>query len=144
VVHEAVAGAAETSGGSLEYVLMAVSVAIAVVGIMIAFSVYKSYQGGKDPVEAKAPGLYKLLENKWYIDEIYDALVVRPVHFLSVELWKKFDVGVIDRIVLGFGRVTAWTGQTVRVIQTGSIQVYAVMLLIGLIATVGYLIYGLV
>jgi hypothetical protein len=53
-------------------------------------------------------------------------------------------VAVIDRIVLGFGRASEWTGQAVRVIQTGSIQIYALMLMIGIVATVGYLIYGLV
>jgi NADH:ubiquinone oxidoreductase subunit 5 (subunit L)/multisubunit Na+/H+ antiporter MnhA subunit len=61
---------------------------------------------------------------------------------LAQVLWKCFDVGVIDRIVLSFGRVSAWTGQTVRLMQTGSIQVYALMLLVGLVATAGYFIYG--
>jgi NADH-quinone oxidoreductase subunit L len=83
------------------------------------------------------------LENKWYIDEIYDAIFIRPIKALAEGLWKGFDVAVIDRVVLGFGRVSAWTGQTIRVIQTGSVQVYAFMFLVGFVVSVGYLIYGL-
>ena len=88
--------------------------------------------------------MHKILENKWYVDEIYEAVFVRPIHFLSDSLWKGFDVAVIDRIVVGFGRVSEWTGQAVRVIQTGSVQIYAFMLLLGVVVTVGYLIYGMV
>ena len=51
-------------------------------------------------------------------------------------------MAVIDRLVLTFGRASMWSGQAARVLQTGSIQVYAFMLLLGLIATVGYLVYG--
>jgi NADH:ubiquinone oxidoreductase subunit 5 (subunit L)/multisubunit Na+/H+ antiporter MnhA subunit len=61
-----------------------------------------------------------------------------------VSLWKGFDVAVIDRIVIGVGKASEWTGQAVRVVQTGSIQVYALVLLLGVIATVGYLIHGMV
>ena len=70
--------------------------------------------------------------------------LIRPIYSVSVALWKNFDVAVIDRIVLGFGRVSEWTGQTLRVAQTGSIQTYALILMIGIVATVGYLIYGMV
>jgi hypothetical protein len=50
---------------------------------------------------------------------------------------------VIDRIVLSFGRVSERSGQTVRVLQNGSIQVYALMLLLGVLISVGYLLYGM-
>ena len=114
----------------------------AVIGIAYAFNLYKDFKKA-EALRKRFAGLNKILENKWYIDEIYEALVVRPIHALSEGLWRGFDVGVIDRIVVGFGKVTERAGQTVRVIQTGSIQVYALMLLIGMVATVGYLVYGL-
>jgi NADH-quinone oxidoreductase subunit L len=125
----------------MEWVLMAVSVLGAVVGIMFALNFYK------DLVRAKAWAnrfavIHRLLENKWYVDEIYQFLFIRPIQWLSTVLWKGFDVGFIDRIVVGFGKVSEWTGETVRVIQTGSIQIYAFMLLLGLVVTAGYLIYG--
>jgi NADH-quinone oxidoreductase subunit L len=84
----------------------------------------------------------KLLENKWYIDEIYENSIVTPIQRGSNFLWKSVDVAVIDKIVLGFGRVSLWTGQTMRTVQTGSLQVYAVMILVGLILSLGYLLYG--
>ena len=128
---------------SMEWVLMGVSTVGALLGIAVGYNVFKDLQ--RAGLAAKRwSGIHKILENKWYIDEFYDAVLVRPIQALSNGLWKGFDVAVIDRIVLGFGRVTQWTGQATRVIQTGSIQIYALSLLVGVVATVGYLIYGLV
>lgn len=127
---------------SMEYVLMGVSVALALLGIGTALFLYAKLDRAKGLYEA-LKGVHKVLENKWYIDEIYEAIWVRPIRAFSDVLWKKLDVGVIDRIVLSFGRVSEFTGQAARTIQTGSIQVYAFMLLLGLVATLGYLIYGL-
>ncbi|MBC7691249.1 MAG: NADH-quinone oxidoreductase subunit L [Methylotenera sp.] len=128
---------------SMEWVLMGVSVLGAVLGIAYAFNLYKDLAKAAK-LKQRYAGLHKILENKWYVDEFYQGVIVRPIFNLSQALWKNFDVAVIDRVVLGFGRVTQWTGQSARTIQTGSIQVYAFVLLIGLVASVGYLIYGLV
>ena len=84
----------------------------------------------------------QVLENKWYIDEIFHALIVSPIRKLSDFCWKVIDVAMIDRVVLGVGKATQWTGATLRVAQTGSVQIYAFMLLLGLVATTGYFIYG--
>ncbi len=127
---------------SMEWVLMAVSVAGAALGIYFSLNLYKNLAKAES-LKKRFAWLHKTLENKWYVDEIYEAVFVKPIQMLSEGLWKGFDIAVIDRIVVGFGRVSMWTGQTVRVLQTGSIQVYAFMLLLGLVATVGYLIYGL-
>jgi NADH-quinone oxidoreductase subunit L len=137
--HEAIA---EGISPSMEWVLMGASVAGAVVGISIAWNLYKNLARAGE-LAKRFSGVHQLLENKWYVDELFEALFVRPIQGLSKALWKGFDVAVIDRIVLGFGRASAFTGQAVRVIQTGSIQLYAFMLLVGIVATVGYLIYGL-
>lgn len=127
---------------SMEWVLMALSVAGATAGIAIAFGIYKKPATAAN-LKKNFKVLWDVLNNKWYVDEIYDAVLVRPIQMLSQALWKGFDVAVIDRIVLGFGRVSQWGGQTVRVIQTGSIQIYAFVLLLGVLGTVGYLIYGI-
>lgn len=135
-------GLAEGVSASMEWVLMGVSVAGAIMGIVFAWNLYRDLV--KPAAWAKRwVTLHKTLENKWYVDEIYEAVMVRPIVTLSQALWKSFDVAVIDRIVLSFGRVSVWTGQTVRVIQTGSIQTYALFLLIGIVASLGYLIYGI-
>ena len=112
----------------------------ALLGIWFAWGRYTRFKEG-DRKDSDASAVYQAMEHKWYVDEIYDALIVKPIYRLSELLWKFFDVQVIDRIVVGFGRVSLWSGETARVMQTGSIQVYALMLLVGLIATAGYLIY---
>jgi NADH-quinone oxidoreductase subunit L len=128
---------------NMEYILMGVSVAGALLGLIVGLQLYKDLKMVKK-LESQFSFLHKLLENKWYIDEIYNALIVQPIKAFSTFLWKGFDNLVIDRIVLGFGRVSSWSGETARVVQNGSIQLYALLLVIGIIASVGYLIYGLV
>ena len=85
----------------------------------------------------------QLLSGKWFIDEIYEAVVIAPIGKLSQWLWKVFDVRFIDQIVLSFGRLSNWGGETARQVQTGSIQAYAFVLMFGILLTVGYLFYGL-
>jgi NADH-quinone oxidoreductase subunit L len=119
-----------------------VSVAGAVLGIVFALGLYKNLARAEKLKQTFAP-IHKLLENKWYVDELYEMVFIKPIRMLCNFLWKKFDVAVIDRVVLSFGHLSSWTGQTVRMVQTGSLQVYAVVLVIGLLASVGYLIYGL-
>jgi NADH-quinone oxidoreductase subunit L len=130
------------SHGIMEWVLMAASVAGAAAGIVLAFRLYQNLPRVTE-IARQWDWLRKLLENKWYVDEIYDAVFVRPIQAIAQVTWKGIDVGVVDRIVLGFGRVSAWTGQAVRGAQTGSIQLYAFMLLAGVIASVGYMLYGM-
>jgi len=138
--------AAHHANHSLEMGLMGLSVVGALIGIFLSKSIYNSKRGlaPAEEMAAKNPSLHKTLENKWYVDEIFEMLFVKPIHALSVFLWRGFDVAVIDRVVLGFGRVSLWTGQVVRVLQTGSVQIYAFMMFMGVIASVGYLIYGMV
>jgi len=138
-IHEVV----EYSSSALEWGLMGFSVVLAVLGIFAGLKLYQNLNKPKALAE-RWPVMHGLLENKWYVDEIYQAVFIRPIRALSVGLWKGFDVAVIDRIVLGFGRVFEWTGQTLRMTQTGSIQTYAFVLLIGIVMIVGYLIYGMV
>lgn len=126
-----------------EWILMGVSVAGAAFGIWLATKTYSNLKQA-DELKSKWAGVHKLLENKWYVDEAYELLLIRPIQALSEILWKVFDVKVIDQVVLGFGRVSAWTGQQLRVTQTGSTQAYAFVLLVGVVITLGYILYGLV
>jgi NADH-quinone oxidoreductase subunit L len=127
---------------SMEWILMAVSVAAAAVGIFVSYRLYQNLDR-MTAWKQRFAGLHKFLWNKWFVDEVYEGAIVKPIGGLSQLLWKKFDVAVIDRVVLSFGWVSEWTGQTLRLAQTGSLQVYAVVLLFGLVLTVGYMIYGM-
>lgn len=84
----------------------------------------------------------RLLENKYYVDELYDAAVIEPIKTGSREgLWKFFDVGVIDGIVNGLGRGVREIGALLRYIQPGFVRSYAAIILIGALAVVGYFAY---
>ncbi|PYS47634.1 MAG: hypothetical protein DMF68_15495, partial [Acidobacteria bacterium] len=81
----------------------------------------------------------RLLENKYYVDEIYDAALINPIKVGSREgLWKLFDVGVIDGIVNGMGRGITEIGQVVRYVQIGFVRSYAAIILLGALAVIGY------
>jgi NADH-quinone oxidoreductase subunit L len=138
-VHEAIFTASETT----EIALMILSTIVAAGSILFAWRTY----GNMKIAEARKRDhakLHETLENKWYVDEIYESAFIKPIYELSVKLWKGFDIGVIDRIVVGFGRISMWTGQAARTLQTGSIQVYAIMILFGLVLTLSYLIKGFI
>ncbi|HST53377.1 MAG TPA: NADH-quinone oxidoreductase subunit L [Pyrinomonadaceae bacterium] len=81
----------------------------------------------------------RLLENKYYVDEIYDAALVEPIKETSRGvLWQFFDVGVIDGIVNGLGRGMKELGDVLRHLQPGFVRSYAAIILLGALAVVGY------
>jgi len=84
-----------------------------------------------------------LLENKYYVDEIYDATIINPVKVGSREgLWKLFDVAVIDGIVNGLGRGITQIGAVVRYLQVGFVRSYAAMILLGALVLIGYIVFS--
>jgi NADH-quinone oxidoreductase subunit L len=76
-------------------------------------------------------GFAKVLYNKWYVDEVYDAAVVRPVMKGSRALWHYVDVGIIDRTVNGLGSVARGLGWVGTRLQTGNLNVYALAIVAG-------------
>ncbi len=128
-------------GSSMEWVLMLISVLGAGMGIAVALKAYRDLEFIQR-LGKRFRLLVKLLENKWYIDEIYEAIFVQPIRKISEILWKKIDILGVDWIVLRFGKISMKTGAAVRMIQTGSIQTYALALLIGLAVATGYLFYA--
>lgn len=134
--HEAVAS------GAIEWVLMALSLALAAAGIFFGLRQYRDLQTSTR-MKSQYPGAHKLLFNKWYVDEAYEAVLVRPVVRMSKALWVVIDTAVIDRLVLGFGRASLWMGSTLRVTQTGSLQNYAWVILAGLLISIWGLFYGI-
>jgi NADH-quinone oxidoreductase subunit L len=83
--------------------------------------------------------LPRLLEEKYKVDEAYNAAVINPIKSGSREvLWKFFDVGVVDGIVNGLGRAMTGLGGVVRYLQPGFVRSYAAIILLGALAVVGY------
>jgi hypothetical protein len=81
---------------------------------------------------ANWPRLYKLVLNKYYIDEIYDLLIVRPIKWFAYVLWKAVDTFIIDLLLVnGVGFITTGFGKLVRYFQNGDVQRYVVGILAG-------------
>jgi NADH-quinone oxidoreductase subunit L len=84
-------------------------------------------------------GVHRLLLNKYYVDEVYDATVVQPIKLLSTGgLWKGLDTGVIDTAVNGVGLGVRTGSGGLRRLQTGSVRAYAASLFLGAVLIFGY------
>jgi NADH-quinone oxidoreductase subunit L len=83
----------------------------------------------------------KLSEGKWFVDEVYDVLIVRPLERIAYFLWKWVDQGVVDGAVNGTAAVVDVNGEIARLTQTGQVRHYAFLMLLGtIVLTVFYLI----
>lgn len=136
-------GAAEEGGHSMEYVLMAVSVLIAATGVGLAYFLYVLRPEIPKKIFESLSMAHKLLFNKYYVDEIYDVIIVRPLKKISEICWKYVDVLIVDGAILGFAKISKAAGEFGKTLHTGVVQVYAVFILLGLMGMVGYILYGI-
>jgi NADH-quinone oxidoreductase subunit L len=124
-----------------EWGLMALSVAIALVGIAVAAFLYLSNPSLPAKITAAFPGLHRAVYNKWYIDELYDFLIVNPCKSLGRFLWKGFDVLVVDGAVNGVAHVVMSFGGVLRYLQTGQVFSYAWTMVFGVVVILGYYLF---
>src|SRR5262249_23949722 len=106
-------------------VTFAFASALAVGGLGLAWWAWGPRPGEPGEIAASAGGLYELVRDKWRVDELYDAVVVRPVFALADFCARVVDPFVIDGTVNGAGWFAAATGGVVRRLQTGNVQHYA-------------------
>ncbi len=129
----------EAAKGRTETLLMAVSSIVALVGIGIASVFFLKNLAASDRVARAFPGLHRLLLNKYYVDEVYDAAIVQPIRVISQEgLWKGFDVQVVDGAVNGAGSFVNGWAWILRRLQTGSVRTYAGSVFLGVVLILGY------
>jgi NADH-quinone oxidoreductase subunit L len=122
-----------------ELLLMALSSGIAGAGILLAGYFWLANRRAAANLARAATPIYALLLNKYYIDELYNAVIVQPIKQISTfVLWKGADAGLIDGAVNGVGRLVRETSGGVRRLQTGSIRAYAASLFIGVILILGW------
>jgi NADH-quinone oxidoreductase subunit L len=129
---------AEHSAG-IAFSLLVLSAVVAIAGVALAWIVY-----GRAPVQAAAVGVarnpvHRLLLDKYYVDELYDALFVTPIYRLSLWLARVFDPRVIDALVNGVASLVAAWARGLRRVQTGFVMNYALGILLGAVAVVAYL-----
>ena len=128
----------EHSAG-VAFSLLVLSALVAIAGVALAWMVY-----GRIPVRAASIGvarnpLHKILIDKYYVDEIYDALFVKPIYQLSLWLARVFDPRVIDGLVNGVATTVASWSRGLRRVQTGFVMNYALGVLLGAVAVIAYL-----
>jgi NADH-quinone oxidoreductase subunit L len=143
-VSRVVGGAAAHAGhpageAGLEIALMVISLVVALSGIYVAHRFYLADPAAPKRLAERAKGLYALLFHKYWVDEIYDAKIVQPIVRGSVRLWQRFDAAVIDGAVNGIAREIDRAAGLLRLAQTGYVQVYAMILTLGMVVVFGYL-----
>jgi len=137
--HGAAAGAHHST--TLEIGLMALSVAIALCGIGLAYFLYRVRTEKPEEIARKWPTLYDVVYNKYYIDEFYEWALIRRIVAISIGLWEMFDALFIDGIVNGAAGLVRAAGDRVRRLQGGVVGGYAFSLLAGAVLLVGYILY---
>src|SRR5258705_6659500 len=132
-------GAGEAGGEGLELSLMVVSSIVALVGIGLAAFIWLRRREIADKAAARFPGVYRLLLNKYYVDEVYDATIVQPIRIVSQEgLWRGIDVNIIDGAVNGTASIVDGSSSLLRRLQSGSVRTYAGSLFVGVVLILGY------
>jgi NADH-quinone oxidoreductase subunit L len=116
-----------------ERLLAFLSVLIAAFGIGLGWLIFQ-----KRPL-LQMP---RILENKYYVDEIYNATIIKPIEVVSREgLWKLFDVGVIDGFLHALGEAVTEGGRLIRHLQGGFVRSYAAIILVGALVLIGFFAY---
>ncbi|RYE24248.1 MAG: NADH-quinone oxidoreductase subunit L [Sphingobacteriales bacterium] len=109
-----------------EWMLMGLSTALMIIMIVVA------YTRTKKPDFTPNTGLAKVLEDKWYVDELYDAIIVRPIEGLSNVFNKFVEKAGIDGVVNGVGKTVRWGSDRVRLLQSGQVGFYLFAMVIGI------------
>ena len=117
---------------STEWTLMAFSVAFALLAWFFASRLYHSGFDLAAGLRSKWESLYQLSLNKWYVDELYNTLIIQPGRLFSTHvLWRLFDQNVIDRAVNTTADVARMVGNSIRPLQNGLTQNYALIFTLG-------------
>jgi NADH-quinone oxidoreductase subunit L len=134
--------ATEAAAHALELPLAGVAVLTALIGFSIAFWLYISRPGKAEALAKSMSGAYNTLLNKYYVDELYAAVVVNPLMWVSTNvLWKFIDVAGIDGTVNGIASSATSLGDTVRHTQSGNTRSYAVWVVIGALVVIAVIFF---
>jgi NADH-quinone oxidoreductase subunit L len=131
---------AEHYSAAAEWALMIVSVGIGFFGLFFARWMYVTRPSAAEKAVEKFGSVHTLVYNKYWMDEIYDALFVNSIVGFSKFLWKYVDEGIVDGIVNGVATVTRGIGGALRRVQTGLVKDYAFSVLVGVLVIIGYLV----
>jgi NADH-quinone oxidoreductase subunit L len=117
----------ETVSHSTELLLMALSAVLVVLVIVFAWFRFRNYHAREEK------GLGKFLENKWYVDELYEKIIVSPLNKLGVFFNSVFERSVIDSIVNGVGKAVNYSSRQLRLLQSGQIGSYILLMVLSML-----------
>jgi NADH-quinone oxidoreductase subunit L len=120
---------APLGGGEVFWALLSFALAVGVIALSAVWLGRRDRKPAAETPEYR--GFAKVLYDKWYVDEIYDAGVIRPVIRLSRGAWRYIDEGIIDRTVNGFGALARGLGWVGSRLQTGNVNGYALAIAVG-------------
>lgn len=128
-VFEGSASASHHLSHNTEFMLMGISVGGALVALIAGWVIYSKY--GKK--EQATGGLVKVLENKWYVDELYEAVIVKPLNAVSTAFQNILEKKVIDGAVNGVGRLVQYSSRQIRFLQSGQVGNYILLMVFGML-----------
>jgi NADH-quinone oxidoreductase subunit L len=111
-----------------EWLLMGISVTVALIAVIIAVSIYR-----KKTDEVPTNGLGKVLFNKWYVDELYETVIIKPLDTLAAFLKNTIEKNVIDGAVNGSGKLVQYGARQIRLIQSGQVGYYILFMVLSII-----------
>lgn len=112
-----------------EYALMAVSVLGALIALLFAWNKFSKYE--KTTVEET--GIGRILANKWYVDEIYDNVIVKPIQSVATFFNNVLEKKGIDGFVNGIGKAVNYGSRQIRLLQTGQVSAYMMLMVIAVL-----------
>ena len=118
---------------STEFILMGVAVVVMLIALLYAYSVYIKNKKVPADEEKELNPIHQLVYKKYWVDELYENLITKPLNMLSEALHKLVDNQIIDGIVNGMGSFVSWTSQTIRLAQTGNIGFYIFVMVISIV-----------
>ncbi len=127
---------ASSADTTTEWGLMAASVALVLAAIFMARLFYSKKPELATAFQSKLTGVHKVLLNKYYVDELYGAVIIRPIVYFSLFLWKVFDVVIIDGFLNGMATLYNDVSETFRQGQTGRLRSYATLFAFGVVILV--------
>ncbi len=114
---------------SKEYLLMGASVVFAFAAMLYAWNKFSKYQ----KTDAEEKGLGKVLANKWYVDELYNSIIVKPVLSIGKFFTNIVERKGIDGIVNGVGKAVNYSSRQIRLLQSGQVGAYVLMMVLGIL-----------
>jgi NADH-quinone oxidoreductase subunit L len=127
--------------GSTELLFTLTSVLAAVLGLLLAWLLYKSRPDLPRKIADALNGLYTAVLNKYYVDELYAVLFIKPLIAASRSLWLRVDQGLIDGTVNDIADAVRHASDNIRHMQSGNIRSYAGWIALGAALVIAYMIW---